>query len=139
MRARAVAWLALVAMLEAGCKAPRSPREVSLGSLTGEWTAESISGTTPEDTTRSTWLFSLLEREAGKLRGQGSVARGTAREEFAVSGVRGETRLDLQFELGGESVRYHGSVMGPRTIVGEIYLPRDTIPVSLVRPPADRP
>lgn len=134
MRNSLIFWtsIALLAAVTA-CKPPRSPRERAEGSVTGQWTAESVAPGAPRDTGRVAWRLALEEREAGKLAGDGSMTRGADAAPFPLSGVRGESDLTLYFDLPGERVKYHGGIVNPKTITGELYLPNDTIPLTFTR------
>ncbi len=46
---------------------------------------------------------------------------------------RGENEVTLQFELLGAPVKYHGSLTGAKTIVGEMQMPHDTVHVTLTK------
>ena len=122
----------LIALL-AACKAPRSPREAATGKLTGRWTAESTAIGPPVDTGLVQWALELEHGQAGKLVGRGAMAHRGSREAFSLAGLRGESEIQLKFELRGQRVRYHGGIVDVRTIVGEMYLPDDTIAVTFTR------
>lgn len=125
--------LALLLLVPGGCKAPRAPREKAGEKLTGRWTAESGAVGAPLDTGHVSWALALEEQAAGKVGGRGSRTHGGETLSFAIDGLRGESELTLEFPLRGEGVKYHGSILDARTIVGELQTPRDTLPVSFTR------
>lgn len=133
---RAPLRLPLVALLlaAAACKPPRSPREVAEARVTGEWTAHSVAAGAPLDTGNLEWSLTLTEREAGKVDGRGGLRRGGGETApFRVHGQRAEHEITLEWRLPGETARFHGSVVDAKTIVGEVWLRRDTLPVSFTR------
>lgn len=134
---RSGAWTAAavlaVAMWMAACHPPRSPRDVAEGRISGEWTAHSAAVGEPRDTGEVSWRLRLHERESGKVEGSGGVWMRRDSAAFELSGIRGENELTLQFALGGERVKYVGSVMDPKTIVGEVQTAGDTLPVTFTR------
>lgn len=134
MRTSLIFWttLALLPALLA-CKPPRSPRERATSSVTGMWTAESVPPGAAGDTGRVGWRLQLQERAAGKVAGRGSLADSRAPAEFSLFGVRGENEITLYFDLAGERLKYHGGIHDPKTMVGELYLTGDTIPVTFTR------
>lgn len=117
----------------AACHAPRSPREVADGSVSGRWTAESAAVGEPFDSGHVAWRLALEQREAGKLAGRGYRVQGGDSTEFTLTGLRGENKLNVQLHLPDHSVRYRGSVADPKTIVGEMHLPGTTLPVTFTR------
>ncbi|HEX8271519.1 MAG TPA: hypothetical protein VF615_02635 [Longimicrobiaceae bacterium] len=137
MRARvrppAAFLLALFLVGLAACRAPRAPREKAGEKLTGRWTAESAAVGAPLDSGHVTWTLALEEQAGGKVGGRGSRTHGGRADAFAIDGLRGESELTLEFELRGQGVKYHGSILDARTLVGELQTPRDTLPVSFVR------
>jgi hypothetical protein len=128
MRCAVLLLLALTA-----CHPPRSPREVAEGSVTGEWRAESAAIGEPADSGHVAWRLTLTEHAAGKLDGRGSVQHGDSATAFRLSGHRGENEVTLQFELLGAAVKYHGSLTGAKTIVGDMQMPHDTVHVTLTK------
>lgn len=126
----AVRVLALALVALAACKAPRAPREKAGEKLTGRWTAESAAVGAPLDTGHVAWALALEEQAGGKVGGRGSRRHGGETLSFAIDGLRGESELTLEFPLRGEGVKYHGSILDARTIMGELQTPRDTLPVS---------
>jgi hypothetical protein len=73
-----------------------------------------------------TTVVSLLE-----LGGTG--IQGTGSSNFSLAGVRAENEVRFEFEIGDEPVKYHGSLMDATTIVGEMQLRTDTLPVTFTR------
>lgn len=131
---RALPLLAVLALLlAAACKPPRDPRKVAQGDLSGRWTAVSAAVGAPQDTGEVAWNLTLRQGPAGKLDGTGTRAGRSGTVGFPLSGHRGESEVTLQFELEGEEVKYHGSVLNAKTLVGEMLLPRDTVHVSFRR------
>lgn len=128
-----VALVAVAALAVTACKPPRSPREMSEGRITGTWTAHSAAVGEPRDTGQASWKISFVEHAAGKVDGRGGVTVGGASDTFVLKGHRGEAELTFEFDLPGGGVKYHGSVMDPNTIVGEMQMPADTLPVTLTR------
>jgi hypothetical protein len=129
-----IALLTAMSLLElAACKPPRAPREIAEGNVTGRWSAESIAAKTPEDVGRTTWGLELEQQAAGKLRGRGTRTQGIGSSTFSLTGVRAENEVQFEFKLRGESVTYHGSLMDAKTIVGEMQLRTDTLPVTFTR------
>ena len=124
---------ALTLLELSACKAPRSPREMAEDNVTGRWTAESIAAKEPKEAGRTTWLLELQQEQAGKLTGRGTRTQGTGSSSFTFEGVRAENDVILKLRLKGESVKYHGSILDPKTIVGEMQLPTDTLPVTFTR------
>lgn len=127
------AMLVLLGMAIAACHPPRSPREVAESRLTGTWTAHSASVGEPRDTGQVAWRLRLDERDAGRVEGRGGVYMRADSAAFDLSGVRGRSELTLQFAFGGERVQYHGGIVDAKTIVGEMILPRDTVPVTFTK------
>ena len=130
MRTLAIFALALAV---AACKPPRNPREVSEGRVTGTWTARSAAVGAPNDTGQAAWKVTFYEHAGGKVDGHGSVSAGGAMDGFVLQGHRGEAELTFEFKLPGAGVKYHGSVVDPNTITGEMQMPGDTLPVTLLR------
>lgn len=124
--------LVLVAAL-AACHPPRSPREVAGSRLTGTWTAHSASVGEPRDSGEVAWRLRLDERDAGRVEGRGGVYMPRDSAAFALSGIRGENEVTLQFAFGGERVVYHGAIVDAKTMVGEMLMPRDTLPVTFTK------
>ncbi|HEX2191349.1 MAG TPA: hypothetical protein VHG51_20730 [Longimicrobiaceae bacterium] len=133
MRAALKLWLLVLLLAAAACKPPRSPREVSEARVTGEWTAHSVAAGAPLDTGNLAWSLALVEREAGKVDGRGSLRRGGEAAPFGIHGQRAEHEITLEWALPGETVKFHGSVVDARTIVGEVWMRGDTLPVSFTR------
>ncbi len=125
--------LCVTSLFLAACHPPRSPREVAEGTVTGEWRAESAAIGEPADSGHVAWRLTLTEHAAGKLDGRGSVQHGDSATGFRVAGHRGENEVTLQFELLGAPVKYHGSLTGAKTIVGEMQMPHDTVHVTLTK------
>jgi hypothetical protein len=123
----------VTSLLIAACHPPRSPREVAEGTVTGEWRAESAAVGEPAGSGHVAWRLTLTEHAAGKLDGRGSVQHGDSATGFRLAGHRGENEVTLQFELLGAPVKYHGSLTGAKTIVGEMQMPHDTVHVTLTR------
>lgn len=131
---RSLLLLLALSLLGSGCKSPRSPREVATESVTGTWTARSVVSYTPPTSEEELhWRFGLEQREAGKLRGSGEVTRVGRASTFELEGIRDESTVNFQFSLNGEPAKYDGSIMDAETMVGQMYLPGDTIPVTLTR------
>lgn len=124
--------ISLAAAALAACHPPRSPREIAEGSVTGWWTAVSAASGEPRDTGRAAWRLSLEQREAGRLAGRGSLSRAGDSATFTLAGLRAETEINLELHLPG-GVRFHGSIADPRTLVGEMAFPDDTLPVTFTR------
>jgi hypothetical protein len=125
--------LVAAAVALAACHPPRDPRGVSESPVTGAWKARSAAVGEPADTGEVAWRLTLEEEAAGKVDGRGTRAHGGASSTFELTGQRGESEITLQFILRGEEVTYHGSILGHKTIVGEMLTPRDTIAVSFTR------
>jgi hypothetical protein len=125
--------IVFAALLAAACHPPRSPRDVAEGTVDGAWHGESASVGEPRDSGTVAWRLTLQQSAAGKLDGRGSVQHGDSATSFRLSGQRGENEVTLQFELLGAPVRYHGSLLDPKTITGEMQMPHDTLHVTLTR------
>lgn len=139
MRAPLLLPLLVLLLGAAACKPPRSPREVAGARVTGTWTARSAAAGAPLDTGNLAWALVLAEREAGKVDGRGTLRRGGEDSAFRLHGHRAEHEITLEWELPGETAKFHGSVLDARTIVGEVQMRGDTLPVSFTReeaPPA---
>jgi hypothetical protein len=124
----------IAALLVAGCHPPRSPREAAESKVDGVWTAESAAVGEPRDSGSVAWRHTLQEQAAGKVDGSGSLRHGGRSTAFTLSGQRGESEVTLDFALSGERVKYHGSLLDPRTLVGDLQMPGDTLTVTFTRP-----
>jgi hypothetical protein len=123
----------LIAAAVMACKPPRNPREVSEGRVTGTWTARSAAVGAPRDTGQAVWRLTFFEHAAGKVDGHGSVAVGGAMDAFVLQGHRGEAEFTFEFKLPRDGVKFHGSVIDPKTITGEMQMPKDTLHITLTR------
>ena len=114
----------LALLLLVSCKPPRNPRAGVESKATGQWHAQSAHGS---------WLLSIEEELAGKLRGTGSIVSGNNERTFALEGLRDQSVVKLEFTLGNTDVRFLGSVMDSKTMVGELFMSKDTLPLSFTR------
>ncbi len=130
---RAPLLVPLIALAVVACKPPRNPREVSEGRVTGTWTARSAAVGAPRDTGQAVWRMTFFEHAAGKVDGHGSVRVGGAMDAFVLQGHRGEAEFTFEFKLPRAGVKFHGSVIDPTTITGEMQMPADTLPITLTR------
>lgn len=119
-----LAGLVLAACLVPGCKTPRTPHRVAENDVSGVWRAQS---TAPVPIG---WSLRLDQLDAGKLAGSGSMARTDGTSTFTLKGIRGPRAINLDFHLEQGSGRFDGSVMDAQTIVGRLYLERDTIALT---------
>jgi hypothetical protein len=130
---RARVAIVAAALALAACHPPRSPREVAQGNVTGTWTAESAAIGEPQDSGHVAWRLTLQEHAAGKVDGRGTAHHGTKSTAFVLTGHRGEDEVTLEWDLLGAPVKYHGAIMGARTMVGEMQMAHDTLHVTLTR------
>lgn len=130
---RAALGVALAFATLAGCKTPRSPREHADGDVTGRWAAESAASGKEAEGGTLRWRLEVEQHPAGRLFGEGTMEREGRTATFPVRGVRDRHQVDLRFALPGGAAMYHGGIIDMKTIVGELYLERDTIPVSFTR------
>jgi hypothetical protein len=132
---RAATAALLLAALAAGCKSPRPPHEAAEGDVSGEWTAESVATTRPEPAGEIRWRLLMDEQDGGRLRGDGSLAHPGGSDAFTVVGIRGESTVNFEMHLeAGATARFDGSILDVKTMVGQVDLGGDTIPVTFTRP-----
>ena len=122
---------ALIAMI--ACKPPRSPRESADAKISGDWSGESPAVGAPHDTGKVEWTFKLREVESGKFEGIGSRSQHGRADQFDLRGVRGENEIRFEFETPHGEAEFKGAVMDVKTIVGQIYAGKDTLPLGLRR------
>jgi len=130
---RGLLLVVLIAIAVSACKPPRNPRKMAEGRVTGTWTARTGAVGAPRDTGQAVWRLTFFEHAAGKVDGHGSVAVGGASDAFVLQGHRGEAEFTFEFKLPGDGVKFHGSVIDPKTITGEMQMPNDTLPITLTR------
>ena len=130
---RIAALVVLACAWAAVCHPPRDARQVSESRVTGRWKAESAAVGEPADSGTVAWRVTLAEAAAGKVDGRGSRTYKGSAAAFVLSGQRGENDITLDFELAGQPVKYHGSIMGAKTIVGEMMMARDTLHVTFTK------
>ena len=126
--------IALAILLAASsCKPPRPPREAAEVRISGDWVGVSAADAAPVDTGNVEWRLRIDEDQSGKFNGRG-VRVGHGKEtEFPVDGIRGESFITLEFDVDGGPIKYEGTIMDIKTIVGEMMTKRDTIALSLTR------
>jgi hypothetical protein len=126
--------IALAVLVAASsCKPPRPPREANEVRISGDWIGVSGAVAQPVDTGNVEWRIRIDEDQAGKFQGRGVRVREGKETEFQVDGIRGESFLTLEFDIPDNQIKYEGTIMDIKTIVGEMMTKRDTIALSLTR------
>jgi hypothetical protein len=115
------------------CKSPRSPREAAEVRVEGQWRGISAAQPAPNDTGSLTWRLAVIEGQSGKLHGSGILERGGSEQKFNLDGLRGEAYVTIEFDIEGNPAKFAGTIMDIKTIVGEVVMNGDTLPVSLAR------
>ncbi len=128
------AGMVAVMLLLAGCKSPRPPEQAAVGDLSGGWSARSVATTRPQPAGEIIWRLFLEEEDGGRIRGRGSLAHAGTAASFSIVGIRGERVIDFDLHLeDGERAKFGGGVMDVNTMVGEVELRGDTIPLAFTR------
>jgi hypothetical protein len=115
--------LLLATLAAAACKTPRAPDQVATGDLTGTWTAAA------ESREAMRWRIVLEEHEGGRLSASGAVTSAGETREFVTNGIRDASSVQLDLEIG----TFDGSIRSVDSLVGNLYLPGDTVPLTFQR------
>lgn len=101
--------------------------------MEGQWRGISVAHGAPVDTGSLTWRLAIEEEQSGKVHGRG-VMQGSGREvEFELDGLRGESFVTIEFDIEGSQAIFKGTLMDIKTMVGELTMQSDTLPLSLSR------
>jgi hypothetical protein len=123
----------VILVATSSCKPPRPPREANEVRVQGQWRGISVAHSPPADSAEIVWRLAVQEGQAGKLDGRGIMKRFGQETEFELDGIRGESFVTIEFDMPGNQVKFQGTIMDIKTMVGEVIMRNDTFPLSLAR------